>query len=746
MAIQTLQTRRTMRTLKRDKRSVDTATALATLIAATLTTLPHAQTPPRVERVEPVTISAKAEPVLDVENADVGGFSATIAKTPQSITVFSADLVASTGAQTLSNLLKLDASLADSYNAVGYIESLSVRGFLLDQSANFRRNGLATSNYAPIALENKERVEILKGVAGLQSGVSAPGGLVNYVTKAPLKSAFTQVALHGNEYGGSKAQIDTNTLLGNVGVRANAAAERTRPPFDNAKGSRELFSVALAATLNEQTSLSADIEYHHKKQLEVPGLGLLDLNGDGVGETLPRLGRGGINPRLNLNNQSWSLPFESTTSSAQAAINHRLNTDWNARIAVSLQRSKINDRITFPDGCSNAVTPVYPGLCGNGDIDIYDFRSEGEKRNFSSWDTHVNGNLSALGASHTLRFGLSGHHARTDLPAQQAYNYVGTSNVFAPTVVPADATFSDLNTDSRERSSEGYASVQSKWNNAVTSFVGARVIRIGRSSERSDGSRAVAYTQTVIMPWAGVSYSLSTDTMLYGSWGQGVELEVVPNRPKLFANAGSTLPALKSKQTELGAKWQINPRLLATAALFSIEKPYADDIEQSSGLPLRVAGAKAARHRGIELSAVGRAIDAVSLQGSISLLDAKFTRASDPALIGQRVTNVPRLKTSLFADYKIAALSGFAINALLTSESGKTVNSDGSTRLPSAWQIDLGARYQHRLNAKSVVWRMNIENATNRTYWREAPTQPWGGVYLFPSTPRTVRASVAVEF
>ncbi len=36
-----------------------------------------------------------------------------------------------------------------------------------------------------MALENKESIEILKGLAGLQSGMLAPGGLVNYVTKRP---------------------------------------------------------------------------------------------------------------------------------------------------------------------------------------------------------------------------------------------------------------------------------------------------------------------------------------------------------------------------------------------------------------------------------------------------------------------------------------------------------------------------------------------------------------------------------
>ena len=183
-----------------------------------------------------------------------------------------------------------------------------------------------------------------------------------------------------------------------------------------------------------------------------------------------------------------------------------------------------------------------------------------------------------------------------------------------------------------------------------------------------------------------------------------------------------------------------------TGALFSIDKPYADDVATASGVPLRVAGAKEARHRGLELAATGRVDDALSLQASMTVLDAKFTKAVDPSLVGQRVTNVPRVKTSLFADYKIAALPGFALNALATYESGKTVTTDGSVRLPNAWQLDAGARYQHMISGKATTWRLNVENLTNRIYWREAPTQYWGGIYLFPSTPRTVRASVAVAF
>lgn len=721
-----------------------TAWAAASALPLLLALPVAAQTSP--QRLTDVTVTAKSAPVLDVDTADVGAFGAPLARTPQSITVLGADLLDATASASLSQAIKLDASLADSYNTTGYIESLSVRGFLLEQGNNFSRNGLAVSNYTPLALENKERIEVLKGVAGLQSGVAAPGGRVNLVTKVPLKDAFTSVTLSADGYGGSKLHLDANTALSSVGIRVNLASEGLRNQFDHAQGSREFASVALAAALSPSTSLAADLEYQHKQQPSVPGLGLLDSNGDGVGETLPAA----IFSKLNLNNQSWSQPFEATTSTAQLAVNHRLSADWQARLSLSTQKSTINDRIAFPDGCSNATPLVYPGLCANGDVDIYDYRSEGEKRAASAWEARLTGKLAALGLKHRLVAGLGGRRLTTDLAPKQAYNWVGTTNIYNPLTLPADPAATVLNTNSRERALDAFASVSTDLTASLQSFVGLRVSNLARSSEKSDGTESLALSQRVTTPWAGLAWSPTASTIAYVSWGQGVELQNVPNKQdinnqNIYVNAGDTLPAFKSEQTELGLKWQANERLLLTAAAFSIDKPYADSL--SDGTQLRmVAGSKTARHRGLEFTATGRLGSQWSLQASAMLLDAKFTRSLDPALVNQWVTNVPRVKASAFADYKVALLPGLSLNGLLTYEGGKKITSDGSVELPRAWQLDAGLRYQTRLAGRRAQWQLNVENLSNRSYWREAPTTDWGGVYLFPSTPRTVRASVTVDF
>jgi len=713
---------------------------MATTAALTASSVGWAQT--ESARLHDVTVAGKAAPWLDVEAADVTGWGVPLAKSPQSVSVLSADLIAASAAQTLSSVVRLDASLSDSYNTTGYIESLVVRGFLLHQSDNFSRNGLATSNYSLLALENKERVEVLKGVAGLQAGVSAPGGLVNYVTKQPVKQAFTMTTLGLNDEGGAKVQLDLNRQLGDFGVRLNWVDETLRPQFDQANGGRQLFSLAMATDLTPDTRLTADFEVHHKRQPSVPGLGLLDRNGDGVGDTLPEH----INPRLNLNNQAWSQPFESNSSTVEVALSHRVNADWSARLAANTQRTRINDRLAFPDGCSSAPTYVYPGLCGNGDVDIYDYRSEGEQRDVSSWDARLEGHVKGWGMPHLVRLGLTGRKESADLAPMQAYNWVGITNIDHPVELPSDASLTSLNTNSRQSQQAMYATLVSDIRPNLQSFVGSRVTRLSRSSERSDGTRAVSLDQSVTTPWLGLAWTAATGTLIYASYGQGTELEVVPNRPDKFANYGQVLSALTSHQTEIGLKWQAGPRLLVTAAAFDIRKPMADPVSATTGLPNLVAGAKSAQHRGLELTAAGRLDPSLSVQTSLMLLDAMYTQAADASLIGQQVTNVPRLKASVFADYKMTAVPGLAVNALATFESGKPVTADGSLELPSAWQLDAGISYSQKLSGRTVLWRLNAENLTNRVYWREAPSTEWGGIYLFPSTPRTLRASVSVDF
>jgi len=114
--------------------------------------------------------------------------AAPLAETPQSISVIDAESLEERGARTLSQAIRLETSVADYYNTVGYPESLQIRGFLLDGVGNYRRDGMAVSSHAPTALENRERIELLRGLSGIQAGTSAPGAAGARSTEVPAAS------------------------------------------------------------------------------------------------------------------------------------------------------------------------------------------------------------------------------------------------------------------------------------------------------------------------------------------------------------------------------------------------------------------------------------------------------------------------------------------------------------------------------------------------------------------------------
>jgi iron complex outermembrane recepter protein len=140
--------------------------------------------------LKPVVINARAASPA----ADITGFGDVPLKdVPISATVVGREQLQSSGARRLADLTQFDASVSDAYNSPGYWDYISVRGFTLDNRYNFRREGLPISAETSIPLDNKERVEILKGTSGIQAGTSAPGGLVNYVVKRPTLQNLREV-------------------------------------------------------------------------------------------------------------------------------------------------------------------------------------------------------------------------------------------------------------------------------------------------------------------------------------------------------------------------------------------------------------------------------------------------------------------------------------------------------------------------------------------------------------------------
>ncbi len=679
------------------------------------------------------------------ERASVGGLGeAPISRTPQSISVIRTETMRELGEQSLSSAIRSETSAGDAYNTIGYVETLQVRGFVLDNALNYRRDGLAISNHAPVAFENKEGIEILKGVSGLQSGVSAPGGMVNYVLKRPTTAPLRDVFFGVSERGTTLLQGDFGGRLGEdnrFGYRVNLAGEERRPMVHDAPGDRTFVSGFFDMRLPGAALLEAEFENHRVRQRSVPGFGLLDGNGDGVADTLPAP----IDPRINLNDQPWSQPFESDSTIGSIRFQQAFATTWFYGLRYGAQNIRTNDRLAFPDGCSSGPNYVYPGFCGNYDFDVYDYRSENEQRRMRTAEAFLHGEFGTGALRHELSAGVKRIRYSERYDPMQTYNWVGVSNVFSPQVLPEDPTPSTLNTLSDMRSDELYLTDTLRFER-WSLWLGLRHSNMTRSSERTDGSESVSYEQSFNTPWAALGYEPWVGGFGYLSAGKGVETEVVPNRPLQYVNYGAVLPALESKQLELGFKQVLPGAGLASVALFEIRKPYGQDVAQDDGRLLRVPDGQEARHRGLELAWLGRPTRSLALQAQATLIDAKITSSLDPALVGNRPTNVAPAAVSLLAAWQVPGASRLTWTNRVVYSGPKQVTADNSIELPWSWQLDTALAYRQPTASGLLTWRLGIDNLFDRRYWREAPTQYWGGTYLFPAMPRTLRASLQMTF
>ena len=113
---------------------------------------------------------------------------------------------------------------------------------------------------------------------------------------------------------------------------------------------------------------------------------------------------------------------------------------------------------------------------------------------------------------------------------------------------------------------------------------------------------------------------------------------------------------------------------------------------------------------------------------------------------GLRPVNVPRATLRAAAEYRPEAWAGLALQANVSAEGDRTVLPyDESVRIPGWGKLDLAARWKQQWAGTMLVWRLGVDNATDRLAWKESPYQ-FGHVYLYPLSPRTWRASVQAGF
>ncbi len=665
-----------------------------------------------------------------VRQAQVAGWQpAALLDTPASISVFSQQLLEDRQVRKLSEVLQSDASVGESYAPIGYYENFNVRGFELNAASSYKINGQTIAGEQNVALENKQQVELLKGLSGLQSGVSEPGGLINYVTKRAADVRSVSVAT--NEQGERYLATDVGGWFGSerqFGLRANLAHEDIRSYVDHADGKRDFASLAFDWQISSNATLQLDAEYQHREQRSVPGYQLLG------GSAVPH----GVDPSDRLAYQQWAKPVQNDSLNLGGRFEYRFNDDWSGTLSASRSKVVIDDYSAFAWGSEDGMQSHFSP---DGDYDIYDYRSPDDTRRTDEAQAMLNGRFDALGLGHELTVGTSAQRRTVD---QRPYYNIDVGNGNIETGAPA-ANPSDLPVGASQRRLDSrqygvFFSDRITFNEHWQTVLGAREVRLDEKAWLETGELNRHTQQYQLLPNAALIYKPQPDTTVYASYSKGLSAGgtapwfVTTNRNAILA------PTL-SRQLELGIKhdWQ---GMSFSAALFQIRQEY--QYARTEGVDITYVQQGQQKNTGLELGASGWATSKLQLQASVAAIRARIEDSGTDAYEGHQAINVPKVRAALHAEYTLP-VPGLALLGGARYSASKYASQAGNVEVGGYTVFDLGSRYRTAIGGYDTVLRLTVDNLFDKRYWRDTGDY-LGDNYLFQGAPRTARLSASVSF
>lgn len=681
----------------RTRLAVHSAAAIVALSAgsAAMAQEPSAATP--AEATLP-TVRVNASSEAETATSSVIGYRARnaatatktdtpLAETPQSVTVVTRDQMLDQGATNLQDALTYAAGVrSDAYGIDSRTDSFLIRGsepsLYLDGLQMYSSGWYtATARPDPYTLE---RVEVLRGPAGMLFGAGTAAGVVNMVSKRPQTEAAREVGVQFGSFGRKQIQADLTGPLSADGAwsyRLIALQRKSDTQVDYVPDDRSLLAPSLTWRPSAATSLT------------LQGLWQKDKTGS-TAQFLPW--QGTFLP--NVNGQLPSSRFigepgdgyDTTRKTFGWQFEHRFNDQWsyrqNARTARTFNDSHYHyaDSFALPGGWSK--DPAGQRLLGR-----YNDKSLAWTR-MNAIDNHVEGHFGTGAVQHTLLVGAEYSRQRQDKREGSAYSTIDAYNpVYGIGYVPVTELTDRPRTT--QRNAGIYLQDQMKWNQWI--FVAG--LRHDRSTSGSEGS--ASETTTANSRRLGVMYALFSGWSPYLSYTESFTPQAGTDV------AGSLFKPLRGEQVEAGVKYQPEGSVTSfTASVYSLKEKnriVADATNPNYGRQV-----DATRNKGLELELK------TTLAKSVDLI-ANYNYTN----VDRKLTDMPRNQASVWGKYRfaIAGVTGFSAGAGVRYLSGFQ-DIDGAARgprMPSVTLLDLMVAYD------SEHWRyaLNVNNATDKAYF-----------------------------
>ncbi|MGD8221630.1 TonB-dependent siderophore receptor [Pseudomonas thivervalensis] len=655
----------------------------------------------------------------------------SLRETPQSVTVITRKMLDDQNLNTIEQVME---------KTPGITVYDSTMGGKYFYSRGFRMSGQYQYDGVPLDMGNSyvqadsfssdmayyDRVEVLRGAAGMMKGAGGTSGGVNFVRKRGQATAQTELSLSGGTWDNYRGQVDTGGPLNDAGtVRGRAViAEQSRHYFyDDARRKDQIYYGALDFDLSPDTTLGLGIAYE-------------DVDASPCWGGLPRY-RDGSDLKLSRStclDPSWNT-WRSQRTTLFGDIAHHINDDWAVKVAGVYTKNTQDIKYAFASGSVAPGTSTTNMLGSMYDYDQVDY----------GLDAYLDGKFDALGQQHELIVGFNASRSDKDdffsvalLPQKQ--------NVFDPDrhiPEPDDSYFIENSTRGGPvktvTEQQGmYSTLRLKLADPLTFVVGSRVSWYSSKTDSeflTGGSEHAKSTETgQVTPFAAVLLDLNEHLTAYASYS-----DIFTPQGNYRSESGSALKPLVGESYELGIKGEwFEGRLNSAFNLFrTVQKDqaqtdYNSSCASSDGYCYENAGK--VRAQGFEAEISGEVIERLQLLAGYTYTQTKTLDDIDASLNGGSFNSyVPRHVLRLWGDYALGgALERFSVGAGVNAQSDNfRVSPATGEKITQAGYAVWNGRVGYRIDD---TWSLalNGNNLFDKRYYTTIGTEGFGNYYGEP--------------
>jgi iron complex outermembrane receptor protein len=655
-------------------------------------------------------------------------------ETPANIQVIPKAVLDDQQAISLTQTMKNVAGAFSNHGSGGLNNAIRLRGF---NNSAYYRNGYRFpdrfgGSLGPRQMANVERIEVLKGPGAVLYGQMEAGGMVNVVTKRPLKTSyyalqqqFGSFDLYRTSVDATGPLTDDDTLL----YRFNASFEDSGSFRELVDSERIFLAPIVTWNISPRTQATLEMEYRHDNLIYDSQFKPF-INGRFV--DIPR--ERNLAERTPNNVEEIFIGFD---------WSHEFNDDW--KISQKFVRDTI-DVSPFYD-IQGAGTTLTNGTLLNRTLGNFPLSVETYYT-----DLNLTGHFETFGLKHTLFLGGDYYRfeesddsfARAPLPPIDVFNPIHTG------LVPLQlSTHIDTTTDYYGL----YAQDQIKLPYGLHVMGGLRYQYIHdvtiNTTLTGNISRHTALTADDVTPRVGVLWQAQDWLSLYGSY-----VENFGNITSRIDFSGNVLPPESAQQWEVGLKSEFfDGRLSATLSYYDLTKQNVATLDPDpthtgclGGTCFVAAGE--VRSRGPELDIRGEILPGWNAIVTYANLDVRVTKDNNPANLGNRLFAVPRNIGSLWTtyDFQRQPLRGLKLGGGITMRDGSTDGTKNGYETAGFATVDLLAAYSMNIGKSKLTAQLNIDNLLDKEYITDARFVMGPGARVTNGTPRSFMGSIRVEF